>query len=236
MEFFRQNLGKITTGSASFDFLLGGGLPVSCIVDVYGAAATGKTQFCFQNSITTCQSFREEKLDTIRVVFVDCTGSFRPERIAEISESRSLDSKLSLEKIFAVSVRSVSAQLDVCRRFNEDPTFSNCKLLIVDDVTYNFVSDFSKESQLPTRQRTLSLYSRKLSLLANKRALTVLLSNSIRSRGDLGEGETTGEILSSFSLYRLHFTRNNSKRFAEIVQPSLSRTRGQFEIGPQGIS
>ncbi|HYB04066.1 MAG TPA: hypothetical protein VED17_06370, partial [Nitrososphaerales archaeon] len=95
---------------------------------------------------------------------------------------------------------------------------------------------YSKESELPARQRALSLYARRLSYLANRRGLSVLVSNSIRSRGNLGEGETTGEVLSAYALYRLYFKRVDRRRYAEIVQPSLSGKKIEFEIGKTGLS
>ncbi len=235
-EFARSSIVKITTGSSFFDHLLGGGLPVCCVTDVFGAAGTGKTQFCFQNAVTTCQFLKGHERNEIRAIFVDCTGSFRPERILEIAENRAIDPKMVLESILSISVRSASAQMEVNRRLDEETPFARCRLLIIDDITSNFVSDFPKESELPARQRALLLYARHLSYLANKHALSVLLSNSIRSRGSQGEGETTGEVLSMFSPYRLHFSRMDRKRYAELVQPSLSGQKIEFEIGASGIT
>jgi len=235
-DFVRLSIPKITTGSSPFDDQLGGGLPICCITDVFGAAGTGKTQFSFQNAVTTCQFLHDLGVKGTKVVFVDCAGSFRPERIVEISDNRSVSASMVLESIYSISVRSAASQVEVNRRLEEEPSFSNCRLLIVDDVTTNFVSDFSKESEIPARQRTISLYARRLAHLANKRGLSVLMSNSVRSRGDLGEGETTGEVLSEFCLYKLHFTRFNATRYSQLVQPSLSKRKITFEIGAAGIA
>jgi RecA/RadA recombinase len=234
--FVRHAILKITTGSSSFDYLLGGSLPTSCITDVFGAAGTGKTQFCFQNAVTTCQFLETHGEKGIKAVFVDCTGSFRPERIVEIAENRSINSKRVLESIYSISVRSASSQIQVNKRFEEDLTFSHCRLLIIDDITSNFVSDFSKENEIPARQRALSLYARDLAYIANRRGISVLLSNSIRSRGDFGEGETTGEVLSAYSLFRVYFSRVDRRRYAELIQPSLDGKKIDFEIGPSGIA
>lgn len=234
--FSRVSLPRITTGALSLDEQLGGGLPICCITDVFGAAGTGKTQFSFQNVVTTCQYLDDSAVRGIKVVFVDCAGSFRPERIVEIADSRGFKARMVLESTFSVAVRSASAQIAVNRRLNDDPIFSSCRLLIVDDVTSNFVSDYSNESELPARQRDLSLYARQLGYLANKKGFSVLMTNSIRSRGDLGEGETTGEVLSQYCLYRLHFTRLERRRYMQIVQPRLSSEKIPFEIGAAGIS
>ena len=234
--FNRNRLQRFTTGSLAFDVLLGGGLPTSCVTDVFGAASTGKTQFSFQNVVTSCQNQNGDSRAKIKVVFVDCTGSFRPERIIEIAENRSINPKKVLEGVSSITVRSSSSQIDVNRKLFEDNTFSSCRLLIVDDVTSNFVSDYSKESEIPARQRALAMYARRLSYIANRRSLSVLLTNSIRSRGDLGEGETTGEVLSSYSLFRLHFSRVDQKRYAKLVQPDLTEQKIRFEISSNGIS
>ncbi len=186
--------------------------------------------------MTTCKYFEDRSEKGIKVVFVDCTGSFRPERILEIAESRLINPELVLNAIFSINVRSAAAQIEVSRRFDEDPSFAGCRLLVVDDLTSNFVSDFSKESELPARQRALSLYARRLSYLANRRGLSVLVSNSIRARGNLGEGETTGEVLSAYTLYRLYFRRVERRRYAEIVQPNLSGAKIEFEIGKIGLT
>jgi RecA/RadA recombinase len=230
------SLEKITTGSDSFDDQLGGGLPICCITDVFGAAGTGKTQFSFQNAVMTCQFLDAKGICGTKVVFVDCAGSFRPERIVEIADNRSIKPGMVLDSIYSVSVRSASAQMNINRRIEEDPSFSACRLLVVDDITTNFVSDYMKENELPTRQRALSLYARELAGIANRKKISVLVSNSIRSRGNTGEGETTGELLSEFALYRLHFSRVSRNRFSQTVQPGLNGSKISFEIGPAGIS
>ena len=232
--FKRLSLDGISTGSKQFDSLLGGRLPVACITDVFGAAGTGKTQFALQNSIQTCENLRSSEKKGPYVLFIDCSASFRPERIVEMAENRSLNAARILDNIYSLSARTVADQLRASQLVEAESTFSACRLLIVDDVTTNFVSEF-KEKDVTTRQLSLSLYARNLSLIANKRGISVLLTNSVRSRGNLGEGETTGEILSAYSLYRLHFKREGRNRFATMIQPGLSNTRISFDIVASGI-
>jgi DNA repair protein RadA len=232
-KFERIQLTRISTGSRKFDDLLGGGLPIASITDVYGAAGTGKTQFAFQNAVMTCKSLQDSKATQILVVFVDCKGGFRPERIAEISEARGLDSGKVLESISCVSVRNVSAQIAVIDRLMTDQTFSRSRLLIVDDVTTNF-AEYGNQNQIAERQVRLSLYLRGISYACNKMGISALLTNSVRSRGERGEGETTGDIVSSFALKRIHFKRADSERIAELV--GLTKKRNiKFEIMKSGI-
>ncbi len=190
----------------------------------------------FKMSLGTCDDEDVVDQNKIKVCLRGLHGSFRPERIVEIAENRSIDPRKVLEKVSSISVRSSSSQIDVNRRLYEDDNFSGCRLLIVDDVTSNFVSDFSKESEIPARQRALSLYARGLSHIATRRSLSVLLTNSIISRGDQGEGETTGEVLSSYALFRLRFSRIDRRRYAELIQPNLTVSKIEFEIDSNGIT
>lgn len=207
---------------------------MACVTDIFGAAGTGKTQFALQNSIETCEHMNKSGKEGPYVLFVDCSASFRPERIVEIAENRSFNAGRILNNIYSFSARTVADQFEASRKLRYESAFSNCRLLIVDDVTANFVSEF-KEGDVSTRQISLSIYARSLSLIANRRGVTVLLTNSVRSRGELGEGETTGEILSAYSLFRLHFTRQDRNRFASLVQPYPSNKQISFEIGMAGI-
>jgi RecA/RadA recombinase len=232
VSFQKLQLERISTGSTSFDIMLGGGLPVSSITDVYGAAGTGKTQFAFQNAIMTCA--KRGNVNSPSVAFVDCTGSFRPERLVEIIEGRSLDAKTILNGIYSISVRRVKEQTQVVQRIGSEAFLSRCRLVIVDDATSNFVIDFS-EDEVAARQTALAIHLRDLAYLAGKKGISVLLTNSARSRGDKGEGETTGDVIAQYALYRMQFERIDRNRFATLMQPELGKPRIRFEIENSGI-
>ncbi|MHB8566578.1 MAG: P-loop NTPase family protein [Nitrososphaerales archaeon] len=230
----RQSQERISTGSSVFDSLFCEGLPIASVTDVYGAAATGKTQFAFQNAVMTCASKKAAENKPL-VIFIDCAGSFRPERIAEIAESRGFSSSRVLESISSVNVRSVSDQIVANSRILEQEMFSKCKLIIVDDVTMNFASEMNDSEQIIERQSLLSSYMRKLAYIANARDLSVLLTNSIRSRGDSSIGETTGDIISEYALFRVYFKKIDATRIASIEQPLLAKKAVRFEIETRGI-
>lgn len=238
---------KLDTGSNSFNSLLGGGLPTFAVTDVYGAAATGKTQFAFQNALIS--SLRDAGNDEKpRVVFVDCAGSFRPERIAEMAEERGVRKpKEILDRISSIYVRSVAEQHEATERILTSNIFDRCKLLIVDDITTNFVAEYPGDVQhledtFISRHFELSTYARKLAYIGLTRKLAVLLTNSVRSRlpsedkkSSQLEVETTGDIISQFALFRLYFTRRGITRQARIVQPFVENDTTTFNIERRGI-
>lgn len=238
---------KLDTGSNSFNSFLGGGLPTCAVTDVYGAAATGKTQFAFQNALIS--SLRDPGNDKKpRVVFVDCAGSFRPERIAEIAEERGIQKpKETLDRISSIYVRSVVEQHEATERILTSDLFNRCKLLIVDDITTNFVAEYPgdvqhQEDTFISRHFELSTYARKLAYIGLTRELAVLLTNSVRSRLPIEdkkstqlEVETTGDIISQFALFRLHFTRRGISRQGRIVQPFVENDTTTFNIERRGV-
>jgi RecA/RadA recombinase len=237
---------KLDTGSRSFNTLLGGGLGTCAITDVYGAAATGKTQFAFQNALTCTLRNSESKEPS--VVFVDCAGSFRPERIAEMAEARQVSNRSQvLDRITSICVRSVSEQHEASERILNSGMFRQCKLLIVDDITTNFGVEYAgeidkQEEVFVSRYYQLATYVRKLAYIALSRSMAVLLTNSVRSRFaggdrkiDQREVETMGEIISEFALFRLHFTKRGMTRQAKMVQPFVRIDTANFNIETVGI-
>lgn len=258
---------KMPTGSQTFDALLEGGLSTCCVSDVYGAAGTGKTQFAFQNAMLVAKrSLSEYGGSKPAVAFVDCAGSFRPERIAEMAEENNdagarFGTRDILSRISSIYVRSVAEQQELCDLVLSSNGFSECKLLIVDDVTTNFVAEFSRTERekrdsaaaeplgaqdtpdFVGRHYVLARYGRKLAHIALKKKMSVLLTNSIRSRisdeptsSRSQEVETTGEVLSQFSLFRIHFSRSGNTRIALLESPVLSSTKhAEFRIESRGI-
>jgi DNA repair protein RadA len=237
---------KLDTGSSIFNSLLGGGLATCAITDLFGAAATGKTQFAFQSALL-CSLEHPANDGKPSTIFVDCAGSFRPERIIEMAEARKIShpSKI-LDQISSIKVRSVKEQHEASEMVLNSSVFYKCKLLIVDDATTNFAAEYAKDDQrddvFVSRYYQLASYARKLAYIALSKNIAVLLTNSVRSRlsdanhaEDQKEVETMGDIISQFALFRLHFTKRESARQAKIVQPNVRVDTGNFEIKTVGI-
>ena len=101
---FKQIHLTISTGSASIDSLLGGGVRAGMMTDIYGESGSGKSQLCF----TLCANCVK---DGGRAVFIDTAGTFRPERIVEISGSPD-----ALEKITFVRALNTLDQINAVNK------------------------------------------------------------------------------------------------------------------------
>ena len=83
---------KITsheTGLEELD-LVTYGFPTGTITDLFGPNSSGKSQILFQTAVNT--SIKNNK-----VLFIDSSGNFRPERIVQLSKAKNHNSKLVLD-------------------------------------------------------------------------------------------------------------------------------------------
>ncbi|HEU4822941.1 MAG TPA: DNA repair and recombination protein RadB, partial [Nitrososphaeraceae archaeon] len=60
----------ISTGSASLDSLLGGGIRSGLVTDFFGKSGTGKSQLCF----SLCVNCAREIFPGETIIFIDTTG------------------------------------------------------------------------------------------------------------------------------------------------------------------
>jgi RecA/RadA recombinase len=154
-------MASISTGSKAIDALLGGGIHTGMITDIYGESGSGKSQLCF----TLCAHCTKGAASSL---FIDTAGTFRPERIVEISGT-----KLSLEKITYVRALTTIDQMNATKKILEvRPT-----LVVVDSLT----SLFSTEYSGPERHRALMKYLRELALLAISSGCAIVVTNMVRS-------------------------------------------------------
>lgn len=149
----------ISTGSKAIDNVLGGGIRSGMITDIYGESGSGKSQLCF----TLCANCAK---DSAKVLFVDTSGTFRAERIMEISGS-----KLTLEKISYIRAFTTTDQSNATKKIIE----VRPRLVVIDSLT----SLFSTEYSGPERHRAVMKYMHELAALAINLRSAVVVTNMI---------------------------------------------------------
>lgn len=80
----------MSTGSKGLDTLLGGGIEAGSITELFGEFRTGKTQLCHTLCVT-CQMPKDQGGGAGKAMFIDCEGTFRPERLIPIAQRYNLD-------------------------------------------------------------------------------------------------------------------------------------------------
>jgi len=131
------------------------------ITDIYGESGSGKSQLCF----TLCANCAKEGASTL---FIDTAGTFRPERIMEISGSQQ-----ALEKITYIRALTTIDQTNTTKKILDiEPA-----LVVVDTLT----SLFSTEYSGPARHLAVMNYLHKLALLAINSGCAIVVTNMVRT-------------------------------------------------------
>ena len=224
----------IRTGSNAIDSLLGGGIHTGMITDIYGESGSGKSQMCFTLSANCAKEGASS-------LFIDTAGTFRPERIVEISGSKQV-----LEKITYIRALTTIDQINAIKKIAQiQPA-----LVVVDTLT----SLFSTEYSGPARHIAVMKYLHKLAVLTINLGCAIVVTNMIRTAPmtlldqagrNIAQAIVSSEqreyLGSSVSIYshikiKLEIVDGTKSSFqAVLVQPS-GKGSAPFTINLEGIA
>jgi RecA/RadA recombinase len=230
-----QMVATIPTGSKAIDALLGGGVRTGMITDIYGESGSGKSQLCF----TLCANCVK---DAASILFIDTSGTFRPERIMEISGSQ-----LALEKITYIRAFTTIDQMNATRKILEVRPM----LVVIDSLT----SLFSTEYSGPERHRSLMKYMHELAFLAINFRCPIVVTNMIRTAPPITLIDQAGRNIaqavvpwqqreylgSTVSIYshmkiKLEIVDSAKSLFQAVLMQPAGKGPVPFAITTQGIS
>lgn len=181
-----NNRDYLSTGSNSFNELIGGGYPTKLITEIHAENGIGKTQASFTASVMCTRPKEEGGLDG-DVVYIDTEGTFNAHRVAQIAESRGYDPQEVLSRIHVARVMTSSQQVLIMDKINELATQYNIRLIVVDSIMARFRSDFAGGRQnLPERQGMLNQHLAELMAFANRYDSVILVTNQMSASPDAG--------------------------------------------------
>lgn len=244
----RRNMLKIATGSASLDDLFGGGIETGSMTEFYGEFRTGKTQLAHQLCITA-QLPREmgglnvDDKEPIKVVYIDTEGTFRPERILDMSKrwEGDLEIKQVLKSIMHGRAYNSDHQMVLAEKVARDSQTQRIGLLIVDSLISHFRAEYVGRGTLATRQQKLNQHIHTLLKVAEIGNLAVIVTNQVHSKPDTFFGDPTapvgGHIVAHASHTRVYLRKSKGeRRIARIADsPLLPENETVFAITGDGI-
>jgi len=194
-----------SSGSDAIDKLLGGGFRAGRLTQLYGRSGSGKTQLAVQTALLAGRSGR-------KTLFLDCEGSFRPERMEEMAEARGWDTKPLLQEMVYLRVDTYSEQMEVVRSMHARTATSPCGVVVIDTLTRNFSLELPGRSNLPSRQGSLDVHLSEMARDAYLNERAYILTNRVTfgPGADVGIGGRTVEQLVHDSL-RLERTGSEVK-------------------------
>lgn len=231
---------RITTGSSSFDKLMGGGIETGAITEAFGEFGSGKTQLAH---ILSVRAQLLEGEESPKVVFIDTENTFRPERIHHLSKALKLDEEATLKNIMIARAYNSDHQMLLVDRIEDfiSEKKLNVKLIIVDSLTAHFRAEFIGMGTLANRQQKLNRHVHTLLRLADSHNLAVYVTNQVMARPDIMFGDPTqaigGHIVAHSSTYRLYFKkgRKGAKVAKLIDSPGLPDGECSFFVTTSGL-
>ncbi len=238
----RANISYITTGSKSFDSLLGGkGVQARAITEAFGAFGSGKTQLGLMLAVNV-QLPLDKGGANGKCVFIDTEGTFRPSRIKQIAEGIGANSEKVLKNIFVARAFNSDHQILLLEKISEMiKNGEPIKLLIIDSLTAHFRAEFAGRGQLADRQQKLNKYMHNLMKLAEQHNLAVYVTNQVMANPAQMFGDPTtaigGHIVGHASTYRIYLRRSKKdSRVAKLIDsPDLPDNEIVFFVTDKGI-
>ena len=215
-------MSMIPTGLRGLDECHGGILP-GTITDIFGASGSGKTQLLFQLSVNSLKSGG-------RVLYVDTTGGFRPERIVKLLQGSDQDPDL-LRRITVSRVTNAFDQIQTLGMLeNHDFSF-----LAIDSVTDLFSFEYRRDESILEKNLLFMRYMRTLSRIAISKKIPVAVTNMIRSAGG-SEVENMRSAISPFTHVRVHLFKKPEERTGGRLWIGHASWIGHSKIFSYGIS
>jgi DNA repair protein RadA len=240
---YRKDMLKIPSGNTELDEMLGGGVELEALTEVFGAFASGKTQFCYSTLVEAM--FRHRW----KAIWIDCEDTFDPERLHQIIKARGYGADMTedeletyideyLSYIHTPNTDTVVEEvMNLSRRLVEDESI---KLIIVDGATGQFREEYLGRGTLASRQQNLAKFLGVLKNSAYFFNVAVLMTNQVGTDPAKAYGDPTyavgGNIVGHASTYRLYFKKAGKKRYATAIDsPKQAVFDCEFLLTDKGI-
>ncbi|ADM28264.1 DNA repair and recombination protein RadA [Ignisphaera aggregans DSM 17230] len=236
----RMSLPKITTGSKNLDTLLGGGIEVKTITELFGEFGSGKTQICHQLAVNV-QLPPEKGGLSKRAIYIDTEGTFRWERIEAMARAIGMNPDEAMENILYVRAVNSDHQMAIAEELKEIIPKENIGLVVVDSITGHFRAEYPGRENLAVRQQKLNRHLHQLMSIAELFDVAVVVTNQVMARPDVFYGDPTvaigGHVLYHAPGIRVQLKKSRgNRRIARVVDaPHLPESEAVFAITEAGI-
>jgi DNA repair protein RadB len=220
--------GRLATGIASVDRLLGGGLETDCVTEVYGEGGSGKSLFCLEVAVRVARA-------SSWALYVDTEG-LSADRLRSVAGDQ-LDRVLkrllvSAAKDLGEQARAVATACSLARDGSRP-----VGLIVVDSATAFYRLSLSGEDEDEART-SLALGLAELVATARQAAVPVLITNQVwRSMRDGTLEPVGGSFLNHAAKTILRFDRlaGPLRRVVLMKHRSLPQGSAEFRIGPTSL-
>jgi len=206
----------------SLDKIFSDGLQTGIITEISGLRGTGKTQFALQFAI-------EPLSNNKKILFIDTTVEFRPERFLQMIQSRNLSTSL-LDNLHVSRVTDTQKQIEVLKSFEKD-SFS---LLIIDNIADLFSFEYSKKEHIIEKNVNFGNYMINLSKLALSKNIPIIITNQILSHNEMNY-ERMQTQLENYVHQKIQLEKIKNNYICKVITPFIQETKFDYKITNSGI-
>jgi DNA repair protein RadA len=235
----RKSMRRCSTGSRTLDELLSGGLETQAITELYGEFGSGKSQICHTLCVTAAQPIESGGLGG-GVIYIDTEGTFRPERVEQISKARGIEPPGLLRGVAVCKVYNSSHLELIVKDLGRYVKEFNAKLVIIDGLISLHRAEFTGRGTLADRQQRLNGILHKLLRIAEIFNVAIVITNQVQSSPDSFFGDPTkaagGNVVAHGSTYRLYLRKSGENRLAKMMDsPYHPYSDARFTVNEKGI-
>jgi DNA repair protein RadA len=235
----RKAIDRVSTGSKNLDDLLGGGIETWAMTEFYGEFGSGKSQVCHTLCVMV-QNPKEGGGLNAGAIYIDTEGTFRPERIAEIAESRGMDSEKVLSRITVARAYNSAHQELIVKELGRIIEPNKVKLVILDSAVAHYRAEFVGRATLSERQQRLNRFMHLLLRTAEIYNVAVVVTNQVQAAPDSFFGDPTrptgGHVVAHTSTYRIYLRKAAKNRIARMVDSPYHPERDAvFLLDEKGV-
>ena len=238
----RKVLKRISSGSNNLDELLGGGFETGAVTELFGEYRTGKTQVAHQLCVNVQLKQESGGLEG-NALYIDTEGTFRPERIIQMSEAKDLDYHQVLKNITVGRAYNSDHQILLVKEAPKIIEERKIKLVVEDSLISHFRSEYIGRGTLASRQQILNRHIHDLIRLTEMfDDLCIIVTNQVSAKPDVFYGNpithTGGNIVGHGTTIRIYLRKGKGEqRVAKIVDaPNLPEEEAVFSIKEEGIT
>src|SRR4249920_3931880 len=234
----RRSMLRCSTGSRALDELLLGGIETQALTEFYGEFGSGKSQICHTLCATARQPIESGGMNS-GVIYIDTEGTFRPERLNQISSTRSIDPVRALQNVAVCKVYN-SAHLElIVKNLGKYIDDYKAKLVVVDSIISLHRAEFSGRGTLADRQQRLNSIMHKLLRISEIYNVAIIVTNQVQSAPDTFFGDPTkptgGNVIGHASTYRVYLRKSGENRVAKMIDsPYHPYSEVRFTINEKG--
>ena len=212
----------ISSQIGSLDKIFSGGLKNGIITEISGLRGTGKTQLALQFTI-------EPLINNKKILFIDTTVEFRPERFLQMLQSRNLSTSI-LENLHVSRVTDTQKQIEILKSIEKD----NFSLLIIDNITDLFSFEYSKKEHQIEKNINFGNYMINLSKLSLLKNIPIIITNQIFSHDDTNYHRMHTH-LENYVHQKIQLEKIKKIHTCKVLSPFISETKFHYKITNSGI-